>query len=49
MKKKGWFTTVKNLLNYSFKDIDWDYSKLTDAEKALVTKEEFTELEEIFN
>jgi hypothetical protein len=43
-----WFTTVKNLLNYSFKDIDWDYSKLTIAEKALVTKEEFAELKEIF-
>ncbi len=41
-------TTVKKLLNYSFKDINWEYSKLTDAERALVTEKEFLELKSIY-
>lgn len=35
---------VKRFLNYSFKDINFDYDGLTDTEKGLATREEFERL-----
>jgi len=32
---------TRKLLGYSFNAIGWDYSKLTDTEKSLVSEEEF--------
>lgn len=43
-----WFITIKKLLNYSFNDINWEYSKLSTKEKTLVTEQEFLELKSIF-
>lgn len=35
---------VRRLLKYSFEPVSFDYTALTDAEKALVTPEEFEQL-----
>lgn len=35
---------LKKLINYSLKDIEYKYSNLTDTEKSLITKAEFTEI-----
>lgn len=37
---------IKRLLNHSYKDIDWDYEKLTKEEKLLMSPEEFETLKD---
>ena len=37
---------VCRLLDYSYRDIRWQYDQLTDAEKACCTREEFDALRE---
>lgn len=35
---------IKRFMSYSFGPIGWDYTDLTDTEKALATPEQFTKL-----
>ena len=35
---------IKGLLRYSFKDIEWNYDLLTEAEKAIISRVQFNEL-----
>jgi hypothetical protein len=39
-------TALAKLLNYSFSEIGWEYDKLTDVEKSLVSREEFEEIKD---
>lgn len=40
---------VEKYLNYTFADIDWQYDNLTTVEKAIMSKEEFNLLKEVYH
>lgn len=40
---------VEKYLNYTFADIDWQYDNLTTVEKAIMSKEEFKLLKEVYH
>ena len=42
------FDSISRIFEYSFREVNWNYDKLTKIERLCLTREEFNKLKELF-